>query len=214
MTILEEVLESNDHFVKHLPEVYCAIKQHEAKLPNRHLAIVTCMDTRLVDFLEPALGIRRGEAKIIKNAGNTVTGPFEATIRSLMVGVFELDAVKNVTLINKWLSDDEIAAIYRMNNVITVLPYMDASQSGIIPIAMEYGSPVISTDVGGLPEQLGYGKNGRLVPPGNPAALADAIIELLDNDDMRETIVNNATKALGLLDWKVLSRELIEFIKK
>ena len=90
MTILEEVLESNDHFVKHLPEVYCAIKQHEAKLPNRHLAIVTCMDTRLVDFLEPALGIRRGEAKIIKNAGNTVTGPFEATIRSLMVGVFEL----------------------------------------------------------------------------------------------------------------------------
>jgi len=124
------------------------------------------------------------------------------------------DAVKNVTLINKWLSDDEIAAIYRMNNVITVLPYMDASQSGIIPIAMEYGSPVISTDVGGLPEQLGYGKNGRLVPPGNPAALADAIIELLDNDDMRETIVNNATKALGLLDWKVLSRELIEFIKK
>jgi glycosyltransferase involved in cell wall biosynthesis len=48
----------------------------------------------------------------------------------------------------------------------------------------------------------------------NPAALADAIIELLDNDDMRETIVNNATKALGSLDWKVLSRELIEFIKK
>jgi len=44
--------------------------------------------------------------------------------------------------------------------------------------------------------------------------LADAIIELLDNDDMRETIVNNATKALGSLDWKVLSRELIEFIKK
>mgnify|MGYP003602006699 FL=1 len=98
MTILEEVLESNDHFVKHLPEVYCAIKQHEAKLPNRHLAIVTCMDTRLVDFLEPALGIRRGEAKIIKNAGNTVTGPFEATIRSLMVGVFEL-GVKEIMVI-------------------------------------------------------------------------------------------------------------------
>mgnify|MGYP003591813910 CR=1 FL=1 len=98
MTILEEVLESNDHFVKHLPEVYCAIKQHEDKLPNRHLAIVTCMDTRLVDFLEPALGIRRGEAKIIKNAGNTVTGPFEATIRSLMVGVFEL-GVKEIMVI-------------------------------------------------------------------------------------------------------------------
>ena len=48
------------------------------------------MDTRLVDFLEPAMGISRGEAKIIKNAGNTLINPFEDTIRSLIISIFEL----------------------------------------------------------------------------------------------------------------------------
>lgn len=98
MAILDEVMAANRNFVAHLPEDFAGEEIKDSKLPNRHLAIVTCMDTRLVEFLEAALGIKRGNAKIIKNAGNTVTGPFEATIRSLMVGVFELD-VKEIMVI-------------------------------------------------------------------------------------------------------------------
>lgn len=98
MSILEEVIVSNQYFVENLPMEYINKNNKITKLPNRHLAIVTCMDTRLVEFLEHALGISRGEAKIIKNAGNTVTGPFEATIRSLVVGVFEL-GVKEIMVI-------------------------------------------------------------------------------------------------------------------
>lgn len=90
MTILDEFIAANNAFVAHLPADFAEEEPALSKLPKRRVAIVTCMDTRLVDFLEPALGIARGEAKIIKNAGNTVTGPFEATIRSLIVGVFEL----------------------------------------------------------------------------------------------------------------------------
>ncbi len=49
------------------------------------------MDTRLVDFLEPAMGIKRGEAKVIKNAGNTIVDPKGgAVIRSLVAGIFLL----------------------------------------------------------------------------------------------------------------------------
>ena len=48
------------------------------------------MDTRLVDFLEPAMGIRRGEAKIIKNAGNTVIDVNGGVIRSLVAAIFML----------------------------------------------------------------------------------------------------------------------------
>jgi len=100
MTILEQVLQANHQFVKDLPIEYDDAGV-ASKKPNRHLAIVTCMDTRLVDFLEPALGIKRGEAKVIKNAGNSVTGPFEATIRSLIVGIFELD-VKEIMIIGHY----------------------------------------------------------------------------------------------------------------
>jgi len=61
------------------------------KSPKKQIAIFTCMDTRLVDFLEPAMGLRRGEAKVIKNAGNTIVDPMSgAVIRSLVAGVFML----------------------------------------------------------------------------------------------------------------------------
>ena len=86
MSLLDEVTQANHHFITHLPSSFSAIN----KLPQRKLAIITCMDTRLVDFLEPALGIGRGEAKIIKTAGNSVTDEFDDIIRSLLVCIYEL----------------------------------------------------------------------------------------------------------------------------
>lgn len=90
MNLIQEIEAANVQFVGDLPEEFVHYRQRISKMPKRQLAIVTCMDTRLVHFLEPALGIRRGEAKVIKNAGNSITGPFEATIRSLLVSIFEL----------------------------------------------------------------------------------------------------------------------------
>ena len=46
---------------------------------------LTCMDTRLVNFLEDSMDIGRGEAKIVKTAGNCITGPFDGVVRSLLV---------------------------------------------------------------------------------------------------------------------------------
>jgi len=98
MSILDEILEANHQFVNKLPEEFVDYCPWTSKLPKKELAIFTCMDTRLVDFLESALGINRGEAKVIKNAGNSITGPFEATIRSLLVSIFEL-GVKEIIVI-------------------------------------------------------------------------------------------------------------------
>ena len=101
MNVLEQVLAANSNFMEYLVEGAIQYYPENNKLPNRHLAIFTCMDTRLVDFLEPAMGIKRGEAKVIKNAGNSVTGPFEATIRSLIVSIYEL-GVKEVMVIGHY----------------------------------------------------------------------------------------------------------------
>lgn len=60
------------------------------KYPDKKIAIVTCMDTRLVELLPAALGIRNGDVKMIKNAGGIITHPFGSAIRSLLVGVYEL----------------------------------------------------------------------------------------------------------------------------
>lgn len=101
MSILEELLTANQEFIEHLPTSYYSQNVHNGKLPTRQIALVTCMDTRLVDFLEPALGIKAGEAKVIKNAGNSVSGTFGTTIRSLMISIFEL-GVKEVFVIGHY----------------------------------------------------------------------------------------------------------------
>ena len=58
--------------------------------PDKKLAILTCMDTRLIELLPAALGIKNGDAKIIKNAGGTMVHPYGSVVRSLLVGILEL----------------------------------------------------------------------------------------------------------------------------
>jgi glycosyltransferase involved in cell wall biosynthesis len=87
-------------------------------------------------------------------------------------------------VLNRHISDAEVATLFRQASVI-VLPYIEASQSGVIPIAYTYGKPVVGTTVGGLPEMIDDGVTGFLVPPGNEKRLADAIIAVLRNDAQR-----------------------------
>lgn len=90
MALIDEILSANEKFCANPPEDYSGEDLHDSKLPSKKLAIVTCMDTRLVNFLEPALGLSRGDVKVIKTAGNCITGMFDATIRSLLVCIYEL----------------------------------------------------------------------------------------------------------------------------
>lgn len=90
MSVLDEMLQVNEKFCANPPVDYTNEDHHESKLPKKHLAIVTCMDTRLVNFLEPALGISRGDAKVIKTVGNCLNGVFDTTVRSLLVCIYEL----------------------------------------------------------------------------------------------------------------------------
>ena len=48
------------------------------KYPNKKLAVLSCMDTRLTELLPAALGLRNGDAKMIKNAGGLVISPFDS----------------------------------------------------------------------------------------------------------------------------------------
>ena len=60
------------------------------KYPDKKLAVVSCMDTRLTELLAAALGMKNGDAKIIKVAGAEVAHPFGSVMRSLLIAVCEL----------------------------------------------------------------------------------------------------------------------------
>lgn len=84
--MIEEMLEFNRRFVENGDYSHF----ETSKYPDKKIAIVTCMDTRLVALLPAALGLRNGDVKMIKNAGGTITNPFDSTVRSLLVAVYEL----------------------------------------------------------------------------------------------------------------------------
>ena len=84
--MIEEILAFNRGFVER--EAY--IPYQTSKYPNKKLAIVTCMDTRLTELLPAALGLKNGDAKIIKNAGGVISHPFGSVVRSLLIAIYEL----------------------------------------------------------------------------------------------------------------------------
>ena len=86
MTLLAEILDHNKEFV----DAGEYVQFFSDKFPNRGLAILSCMDARIIELLNEALGLKNGDAKMIKNAGALVTHPWGSVMRSLLVAVFEL----------------------------------------------------------------------------------------------------------------------------
>ncbi len=84
--MIDEILKFNREFVERGD-----YKQYVTdKYPNKKLAVLSCMDTRLTELLPAALGLKNGDAKIIKNAGGLIMSPFDSAMRSLLVAVYEL----------------------------------------------------------------------------------------------------------------------------
>lgn len=88
MRLLDEIMHANETYLQ-LNNVNPA-EAPVPRPPQRKVAIFTCMDGRLVELLESAMGISRGDAHIIKNAGNTVVHRNSEVIRSLVVSIFVL----------------------------------------------------------------------------------------------------------------------------
>lgn len=64
---------------------------------------------------------------------------------------------------------------------VSVMPSLNEALSNVLLESMAAGTAVVATDVGGTAEALVDGRNGLLIPPGNPAAMAEAIVHLVDN---------------------------------
>ncbi len=111
---------------------------------------------------------------------------------------------------NEWISDEQRAAFFQRSAVV-VLPYISATQSGVVPVAYTYGKPVVATHVGALPECVEQGRTGLLVPPRDAGALADAIVTLLGDHRLRREMGENGKRKLEQ-EWApdVVARRTVE----
>jgi len=87
-----------------------------------------------------------------------------------------LSLEKHVLIRADYVPNDQVGAYFSASDVV-VLPYRSATQSGIVQIAYQFDKSVIATDVGGLSEVVIDGVTGFIVPPNDPSALADAVVE-------------------------------------
>jgi len=79
-----------------------------------------------------------------------------------------------VRMINRYVPNEEMDLYFSAADVV-VLPYLQATQSGVVQIAFGFEVPVITTNVGGLPETVRDGDLGLVVPPNDEQLLAGAI---------------------------------------
>jgi glycosyltransferase involved in cell wall biosynthesis len=112
-----------------------------------------------------------------------------------------------VELIDRRIHADEIPQIFERASAV-VLPYTDATQSGVAAMAFGFGRPVIASRVGGLPDVVANECNGLLVPPKNAGALAEAMARFVLSEKIGEQLRNGAMEsARGELSWDAIARE-------
>lgn len=104
-----------------------------------------------------------------------------------------------IDIVNKFLTDQEVARLMQRARLV-VLPYTEATQSGVIAAAYAFGRPVVTTDVGGLHEMVREGKTGLLIPPNDADALVEAIYRLA-SDSRRLSQMGRNARTLSHREW-------------
>jgi len=128
-----------------------------------------------------------------------------------------VDKVKNigrdrVKLVNRYVPNEDVAKWFRAADIV-VLPYLTATQSGIIPIAYQCNRPVITTRVGGLPDMVDEGASGYLIEADNPQAIADSIYNYFEN--LKSPNLTAGIKIMtGKLSWSGYAERLELFIRQ
>ena len=112
-------------------------------------------------------------------------------------------------------SDEELLAYYLECDFV-VLPYKEASQSGVLLTALTLGKPVIATNVGGLPEVINKVHGGYIVNPNDPHLLSEVLDKTanISTHDLIEWNNNIRKKTLKSYSWENIANQTIGFYEK
>jgi len=114
---------------------------------------------------------------------------------------------RNVEVRNEYIPESELDSLLREVRLV-LLPYKDATQSGVGLHAVERGVPCVVSSVGGLPELVEDARPSLVVPPDDPPALAAAIVANVDHDmGLRQAVYEHAATHFA---WPVVAQRLRE----
>ena len=202
----------------HLPKAQVIVSPHPTyaafgKQPRQKLPISLPNDRPLLLFcglVRPYKGLDvllEAVALLKRPFHLLVAGEFwQGGLVAYQTQIIRLQLENHVTLLNEYLPDEMLTACIDRANVV-ILPYRNATQSGIVQIAFGRGKPVITTNVGGLGEVVEDGRTGLVVPPENAPALAEAIDCYFDHN-LEEVFSERILAGNGRFSWEHLIQEL------
>ncbi len=108
-----------------------------------------------------------------------IAGRVSQEYREEFKNLMNIHTSKRINIIARHILEEEIELIFKAADLV-VLPYTEASQSGVLFMAYAYGKPVIAPSLGGFPDDIEIGKTGLLFEPFNAVSLAAAIRNYVD----------------------------------
>ena len=115
-------------------------------------------------------------------------------------------------MVEGYVPDDEVEKYFAASDLV-VLPYLSATQSGIVQIAFGFEKPVLVTEVGGLPDVVTNGKTGYVVEPQSAEMIAEAIMDYYINN-RREAFVSQIEKEKDRFSWKTFVDTMMEMVRR
>jgi phosphatidylinositol alpha-mannosyltransferase len=107
------------------------------------------------------------------------------------------------------VDDDDLPAYFQWSDIVAS-PALGGESFGIVLLeAMACGVPIVASRIDGYVGFAGHVGAGPLVPPGDVAALADALLSLLTDDDRRREAGTRGATAARQYDWPVLAARLV-----
>ncbi|MEX2343384.1 MAG: glycosyltransferase [Steroidobacteraceae bacterium] len=128
-----------------------------------------------------------------------VAGEFYEDKQPYLDLIDSLGLGNKIRIVDRYIPNEDVGLYFGAADVV-VLPYTSATQSGIVQIAFALDRPVISTNVGGLPEAVDHGKTGLLVEPESAERLAEAILEYFQSD-LESAFSAEIGRQKGRFDW-------------
>ena len=137
-------------------------------------------------------------------AGPGNIGPYRDSLKGL----------DHVFVDNRWIDEDGIEEVFRTAD-LTVLPYREASQSGVIATSFAAGIPVVVTPTGGLVEQVQHGVNGLVCDNQSAEAIANSIEMMVNNTELRFDCAEGALRtAKEDLSWSSIASKMASICTK
>ncbi len=140
-----------------------------------------------------------------------VVGEFGADREDYLALIRELGMEDRVQINDAYTPDREVEKYFAAADLV-VLPYISATQSGIVQIAYGFVKPVIVTNVGGLPDVVEDGKTGYIVEPENSEAIAEAVIRFF-GENQADRMAENIEKEAYRFSWERMGEVVERFLR-